>query len=58
MTWNALRHPNVLHLLGVTMDAHHFAIASEWMVNENINEFVEAHMDVNRFDLVGFYSRC
>ena len=30
-----------------------FAMASEWMVNGNINEFVEAHGDVNRFELVG-----
>ena len=58
MTWNALRHPNVLPLLGVTMDARHFAMASEWMVNGNINEFIKAHRDANRFELVGFYSRC
>jgi len=33
-----------------------FAMVSEWMVNGNINEFVKAHKDVNRFKLVGFYS--
>ena len=53
MTWNALRHPNVLQLLGVTMDTHHFAMASEWMVNGNVNEFIKANKDVNRFELVG-----
>jgi len=58
VTWNALRHPNVLPLLGVTMDAQRFAMASEWMVNGNINEFTKAHRDVNRLELVGFYSMC
>jgi len=31
-----------------------FAMISEWMVNGNIIEFVKAHRDVNRFELVGF----
>ena len=35
-----------------------FAMVSEWMVNGNINEFVKANRDVNRFDLVGFYFHC
>ena len=39
------------------MGTHHFAMASEWMVNGNINEFIKAHRDVNRLELVGFYSR-
>jgi serine/threonine protein kinase len=53
MTWNTLRHPNVLPLLGVTMDNQHFVMVSEWMANGNINEFVKAHGDTNRFELVG-----
>ena len=40
------------------MDTRHFAMASEWMVNGNINEFIKAHGDANRFELVGFHSRC
>jgi len=40
------------------MDAQQFAMASEWMVNGNINEFVKAHRDANRFGLVKVYSRC
>jgi len=56
VTWSALRHPNVLPLLGVTMETHHFAMASEWMVNGNINEFIKTHRDSNRFELVEFYS--
>ena len=53
--WKNLHHPNVLPLLGVTMSYGHFAIVSEWMTNGNINEFVKAHEDVNRFKPVGRY---
>ena len=35
------------------MNDKQFAMVSEWMVNGNINEYVEAHRDVNRFELVG-----
>ena len=38
------------------MDTREFAMASEWMGNGNINEFIKAHRDANRFQLVGFYS--
>lgn len=34
-----------------------FAMVSEWMPNGNINQFVEAHRDANRFELVSFPSR-
>jgi serine/threonine protein kinase len=54
VTWRSLRHPNVLPLLGVTMSGKVFAMVSEWMINGNINEFVKAHGDANRFELVGF----
>lgn len=40
------------------MHNHQFAMASGWMKNGNINEFVKANRDVNRFKLVGFYSYC
>jgi len=53
VTWKSLCHPNVLPLLGVTMGKKVFAMVSEWMINGNINEFVEAHTDANRFELVG-----
>ena len=29
-----------------------FSMVSEWMPNGNINQFVAAHPDVNRFELV------
>jgi len=31
-----------------------FAMVSDWMVNGNINEFVKAHPDADRLELVGY----
>ena len=31
-----------------------FAMVSEWMVNGNINEFIKAHPDADRLELVSF----
>ena len=56
--WKTLCHPNVLPLLGVTMGGRHFVMVSEWMANGNINKYVKAHRDVNRFELVGVCSYC
>ena len=53
MTWKTLRHPNVLPLVGVTMSEEQFAMVSDWMANGNINDFVKAHPDANRLELVG-----
>ena len=52
MSWKALRHPNVLPLLGVIMTETEFSMVSEWMSNGNINQFVATHKDANRFELV------
>jgi hypothetical protein len=52
VTWKFLRHPNILPLIGVTMSEAHFAMISDWMANGNINEFVKAHPDANRLELV------
>lgn len=52
ITWKALRHPNLLPLMGVLMTGTKFVMVSEWMSNGNISEFVKAHQDVNRFELV------
>jgi len=30
-----------------------FAMISDWMLNGNINDFVKAHPQVDRLDLVG-----
>ena len=52
VTWNSLRHPNVLPLLGVTMTENRFVMVSEWMVKGNINDFVKADRNVDRLELV------
>jgi len=52
VTWKVLHHPNVLPLLGVIMTEGRFLMVSEWMANGNINQFVTAHRDANRFALV------
>jgi hypothetical protein len=54
MSWKALQHPNVLSLIGVVATEAEFAIVSEWMLNGNINQFIEGCQDANRFELVGF----
>ena len=54
MTWRALRHPNVLPLLGVTMTETLFAMVSEWMVKGDINEFVKSDASADRLRLVRF----
>lgn len=53
VTWRTLRHPNVLPLVGVMMSEAQFAMISDWMGNGNINDFVKAHPDANRLELVG-----
>ena len=42
-------------LLGVPKDRSQleFAMVSEWMANGNVNQFVKAHRNANRFKLVG-----
>jgi len=42
----------MLPLLGVTMNKDKFVMVLVWMVNGNINEFIGAHGDANRFGLV------
>lgn len=45
--------PNVLPLFGVTILDKSFAVTSEWMKNGNVNEFIRANQNANRFELVG-----
>ncbi|KAF9791310.1 kinase-like domain-containing protein, partial [Thelephora terrestris] len=40
LTWQFLRHPNILPLRGVLKGQPHFAMVSEWMKNGNIRGFV------------------
>ena len=34
------------------MPEEQFAMVSDWMANGNINDFVKAHLDANRLELV------
>ena len=52
ITWRALRHPNVLPLIGAAMAGNQISVMTEWMTNGNINQFVNAHQDTNRLQLV------
>ena len=36
------------------MSGTQFAMVSEWMPNGNIDQYVKAHRDANRFELVSF----
>lgn len=49
-----LHHKNVLPLLGVTMGKNQFAMASEWMISGNINQFLRTCEGVDWFEPVGF----
>lgn len=51
--WKSLDNKNVLPLLGATMNNKRFTMISEWMNNSNINEFIQEHESVDRFELVG-----
>lgn len=55
--WRALRHPNVLPLLGVTITEDRLVMVSEWMVKGNITEFVKVDVNADRLGLVRFGSR-
>ena len=54
MAWRALRHPNILRLLGVTVTENCFVMVSEWMVKGDIDEFVKADAEADRLGLVCF----
>ena len=55
VAWRYLRHPNILPLLGVTLNEHRFAMVSEWMENGNINGFIRKDRHVNRAELVRWH---
>ena len=54
MIWKTLHHPNILQLLGVAMTENELTVVSEWMMNENINNFTKAHPNANQLELVRF----
>lgn len=52
MAWKALRHQNVVPLVGVTMTGNRLVMVSEWMVKGSIMEFTGTDINVDRLELV------
>ena len=52
VTWNTLQHRNVLPPIGVTNPKTQLVMVSDWVVTRNINNFVKAHLNTNRIELV------
>ena len=50
-TWKSLKHPNIVPLLGVTIDP--LEIVSDWMPGEDILGYIANHPDADRLFLVG-----
>ena len=51
VTWKYLDHPNVLPLLGITIDP--LQLVSKWVSGGNMREYIERHPDADRRRLVG-----
>lgn len=52
VTWRQLRHPNIIPLVGVTVNSRRFAMVSEWMENGNVMEFIGKDQNANRIEFV------
>jgi len=50
--WRRLSHPNVLPVLGVSLELFPLCIITEWMVDGNIVDFTSEHPEVNPLRLV------
>ena len=51
VTWKHLSHPNILPLLGITMNP--FRLISNWVSGGNLLEYIQGHPGANRLGLVG-----
>ena len=51
-TWKHLSHPNVLELIGVTIDDHEYSIVSPWMEDGSIIGFLREDFEANPLGLV------
>ena len=54
IAWRGLHHPNVVPLLGVTIDRPRLAMVSRWMPKGSIREYTKADTSVDRLELVRF----
>ena len=53
VTWKHLAHPNVLPLLGITID--HCQLISNWVVGGNLPEYIQKHPDADKLQQVGTF---
>ncbi|KAG8941692.1 hypothetical protein FRC03_004181, partial [Tulasnella sp. 419] len=52
LLWQKLRHPNVVPLLGLTMDPQNLpTLVSPWYCNGNVIQYLESHRGCNRLGL-------
>ena len=49
--WKRLTHPNIVHLLGVTLTP--LQLISDWMSGGDLPEYIEKYPDADRLGLVG-----
>ena len=49
--WNRLTHPNIVPLLGVTIE--HFQLISNWMSGGDLLSYIKKNSDADRLGLVG-----
>lgn len=52
MTWKRLSHPNILELIGVTIDDNECTLVAPWLGNGNIIEFLRENLEANPLKLV------
>ncbi|KAF9648291.1 kinase-like protein [Thelephora ganbajun] len=50
--WRRLSHPNVLPVLGVSLELFPLCVITEWMIDGDIMDFTSKHPEVNRLRLL------
>ena len=50
--WRRLEHPNIVSLFGITIAPPPPQLISDWIVGENLMEYINDHPGANRLGLV------
>jgi len=50
-TWTCLSHPNILELIGATMDNEEYTMVTPWMANGTVVEFLRENLRANPLKL-------
>ena len=53
VVWKNLNHPNVLPLLGITVDPSQLQLVSKWVSGGNMREYIKKYPDADRRRMVG-----